>query len=117
MRDLKFRAWHRLSRLMMFGENHHIFQWLEEEKQPIELMQYTGLKDSKGCEIYEGDIVTIESYNTFLGAWQIEYRLPVKYLGDKFCATDGRAVESLNFLPEHITVIGNIWEHKDLLNG
>lgn len=58
MIEIKFRAWHREAKQMLYPENNrqdYVFGWLYEG-QPIEIMQFTGLKDENGKEIYEGDI-------------------------------------------------------------
>ena len=56
MRDIKFRAWDKESKSMRYNAEDSLSLILSN-KQDFELMQYTGLKDKAGVEIYEGDIV------------------------------------------------------------
>jgi uncharacterized phage protein (TIGR01671 family) len=58
MRELKFRAWHKTDKIFCDGTTSNMFDWIDEG-QDIELMQYTGLKDANGQEIYDEDIIRI----------------------------------------------------------
>jgi len=57
MRDIKFRTWNGKEIEYFTLDNNFdcVSGWLDGKI----LMQYTGLKDKKGVEIYNGDILTI----------------------------------------------------------
>lgn len=74
---------------------------------PLELMEYTGLKDKNGVRIYEGDIVSYMHYEYNTGGMGNEIRKKeVKWI-DK--------VAGFNLSDEEHEVIGNIYENPELI--
>ena len=120
MREIKFRAWLKEERKMVnvetlfIGINRLCFGNSKTEDlffrdfEEVELMQYTGVKDKNGKEIYEGDI-TICKYGPQIAMevkWVDEgFRTLGKYDGDNY----------VGFVRNNEEVIGNIYENKNLL--
>lgn len=69
-------------------------------------MQYTGLKDKNGKEIYEGDIVTF--------GYGEEDRYEI-FFERGFFQTRGGRHGIWNYAPDRMEIIGNIWENPELL--
>ena len=108
MREINFRFWDTQFKVMVNWEDIKE-NWLMEcfETQLCHVaMQYTGLKDKNGKEIYEGDIIKSQEF----------YPSVVKYDDDyaQFEAGGVNFLDASNHTLEW-EVIGNIYENPDLL--
>ena len=125
-RVIKFRAWHTEAKQMLHvGDKHGTTHPLDccayaKSGQPVILMQFTGLYDSKGVEIYEGDIlwqVGTEKDKAF--AWYVVvWRNITAGWGTDPANKPTRESPTyrggLN-TPKKYEVIGNIYQNPELL--
>ena len=125
MREIKFRAWDINIKQMdynPYGDEYlcegtpinDIFTEKTQKSMNFILMQFTGLKDKNGKEIYEGDICRTIDYkkqkdgSTIMSEKYAFYKnIEIKYfLTIPFCGFR---------LQEDYEVIGNIYENPELL--
>ena len=124
MREIKFRAWFYKENRMLSWEDlndgtENLIEYFEKSMSDVsEVMQYSGLHDRNGKEIYEGDIVRGLSYKE-PWAMRTKYEVVgrVKFSskqGFYFCGDlgKGRTYPWLN----SCEIIGNIYETPELLN-
>jgi uncharacterized phage protein (TIGR01671 family) len=124
MREIKFRVWDGKTMwyrgslqidMMPFDLSKHTFFEFEgvesgeivvgNATREVQLMQFTGLTDKKGKEIYEGDIIKKHfgaTVPTFVVAWHTERAM--------FIQNDGYNEPLYQIPAEYIEVIGNIYE-------
>ena len=123
MREIRFRAWDKtLNKIHSWStiENHFTLEELLDDNF-FEAMQYTGLKDKYGTEIYDGDYIRYSTrtingsiythvcrvFQHESGTWRIE-----GYHEDNHSYETKGTVYAAHLICE---VIGNIYENPELV--
>ena len=117
--DFKFRIWNSDDGVLIHGVvNPREYYYFPEFHRNWIVIQYTGIQDSEGADIYEGDILSVD--------WECNI---TQIMAVEYCATEGYPAFDLkgwvggsNGLSEvsqcgHCVfkVIGNIYENPELL--
>lgn len=129
MREIKFRLFDKRDKEMIYPKAEDIdmfnlcfcgdswqveFDNSEDDKkyygkEVFEIMQFTGLLDKNGKEIYEGDIVADEEYGNGAIEWSTQYGgYVIRYV-------DGEFNHLFEDTKDTIEVIGDIYSNPELL--
>jgi uncharacterized phage protein (TIGR01671 family) len=133
-RKIKFRVYDKDLKKMRYLNNSHDFICFDEKGNGYyhnmqtglgewfsDLMQYTGLKDKNGVEIYENDIIdihqTVNGYNQFVIQYD-NYKFSARYYNQKtkqilgWYQYDLDELFEINETEKEMEVIGNIYENE-----
>lgn len=129
MREIKFRVWI-IAKKQMLYDSGYPQTGFDGETAPKHgnhiWMEYTGLKDAKGREIYEGDILslnvpaqsgkivanTVVRWHETLGYWDCRWQQN-RETGRSYSLS--KATRRMREHEATIEVIGNVYENSDLL--
>lgn len=127
-REIKFRAWHKVKNIMVYDNEDDTYGYWDgcrnsnvgmvneilnsKYYEEYEFMQFTGLHDKNGKEIYEGDIVKkTGSIGIDIGKVIYEYN---GFIVDVM--NMDRFYGRVHLLEKFTEVIGNVFEEGSLLN-
>jgi len=115
MRQIKFRAWDEKTKEIVeidrinFNLGYAYYVDSKEELERVRLencIQFTGLQDKNGKEIYEGDVVELNNS-----------KYDIVFIEGEFCGANDNGESIQMFEVINGSVIGNIYEHSELLTN
>lgn len=132
MRELKFRCWDKQDNIWItsnylecYSESPYnpigtlvcLYDW--ENADRFVIQQYTGIKDSKGNEVYEGDIIKFYREDVFY-----EVRYVDEYTAFTVLLHNPKQIKGLEMYDHMVDigytsdkeVIGNIFENSELIS-
>lgn len=126
-RQIKFRVWDNQAKKMsttfnpLVGEEPTIYGEAIYSRD-AEYMQFTGLQDKNGKDIFEGDIISFETDTKGVVMWNnhvLCYTFFEDYKGDEITNSDflwdwGQLTKGES---KHYIVHGNIYENPELLKS
>lgn len=137
MREIKFRAWDKEQNCMLSSKATGLIIHFDgtvnaydsegtligtEFINELEVMQYTGLKDKYGKDIYEGDLC--KSYNGYIqevvwrdNSWMYKMKVNKKYQGEAYVEIVYSSMGDTSHRNFGDEIIGNIYENPELLEG
>lgn len=123
----KYRAWNKEKKIMCYKHEDEEQNWfdgvccsdveminsrLNSDLSAYEYMQYIGVDDKNGKEIYEDDIVLSDDGKVGQVQWFEEHLAFMIW-----CGTDNKVYFAYENDFSKIEVIGNVYENADLLKG
>lgn len=115
-REIKFRAWnvdemiYSIAVKDSFAFSHGEHLQVENGERNYTIMQFTGLLDKNGNEIYEGDILSQHFSTSFNSAGRLENKVLQEVKWDKAGFNISHPLRM-----DIYEVIGNIYENPELL--
>ena len=123
MREIKFRAWHKEKKIIsevlgidilhkeIFFSNGDVDYCEISDFKYIELMQYTGLKDMRGKEIYEGDIL----FESFGERYHKVIFENANFRAEAEGDFDEYSFDLIDIVAQGCEIVGNIYENPELI--
>lgn len=108
----KFKEWHYWG-FLNDEEFGYRFQGPHSDYPNSPSMQFTGLRDKNGTDIYTGDILRYEHSDGV----SVNYRVTYSYLHAAFmCVSNGNFFHLFDIWRKNPVIIGNTDENPELLN-
>ncbi|MDQ4121671.1 MAG: YopX family protein [Acidobacteriota bacterium] len=117
-REIKFRAFSTKSGMWTWEkltQGHPLSCLYSHPDGSWNVMQFTGLKDKNGVEIYEGDVLRMENYHGEIFIDDVQFRDGAFQVEVRDAEYDLTVIGWLDELDIKAEVIGNIYENAELL--